>query len=173
MCIRDSLTLVNGPEIVEASGVEAEAEASNVEVIPTIRVNVGNTTNEYIQVANFSEIPTGPMTVEFLYQSPEDFTATGPRQHLLSYAVNGSNNEFLLIADQNLNGGNIGLILNSTQTVVTNAPSSLLLDTNPHRVSVLFDPDADTLEIYIDGALAGSSSVATCLLYTSPSPRDS
>ena len=155
------LTLVNSPEIVTVSGVEAEAEASNVEVIPTIRVNVGNTTNEYIQVANFSEIPTGPMTVEFLYQSPEDFTATGPRQHLLSYAVNGSNNEFLLIADQNLNGGNIGLILNSTQTVVTNAPSSLLLDTNPHRVSVLFDPDADTLEIYIDGALAGSSSVAT------------
>ncbi|MFK7941995.1 MAG: LamG-like jellyroll fold domain-containing protein, partial [Paracoccaceae bacterium] len=151
------LALVNAPEIVTVTN----PEAPNVEIIPTIRMNTGTITNEYVRAANFDEMPTGPMTIEFIYQSPEDFDPTGGRQHLLSYAVSGSTNEFLLIADQAANSGQIGLILNSSQTIITDAPSSLLLDTEPHRLSVLFDPDGDTLEIYIDGVLAGGSTVAT------------
>ena len=150
------LALINQPEIVSAPA----PEAPNVEVIPTIRMNIGNITNEYVRAASFSDMPTGPMTIEFIYQSPEDFDASGGRQHLLSYAVSGSTNEFLFYADQSSGNGTFGLILNNTQTITTDAPSSLLLDTQPHRLSVLFDPDGDTLEIYIDGVLAGSAAAA-------------
>ncbi|MEM7743842.1 MAG: LamG-like jellyroll fold domain-containing protein [Pseudomonadota bacterium] len=150
------LKLINGPEIVTTP----EPEAPSVEVIPTIRMNVGSITNEGVQAGSFAAMPSGPMTIEFVYQSPEGFDASGGRQHLLSYAVQGSTNEFLLFADQSSNSGQIGLILNSAQTIITDAPSSLLLDTEPHRLSILFDPDADTLQIYIDGVLAGGASVA-------------
>ncbi|MEM1298253.1 MAG: LamG-like jellyroll fold domain-containing protein, partial [Pseudomonadota bacterium] len=140
------LALVNAPEIVTVD----EPTPPNVEVIPTVRVNIGTITDDYIEIDN-TPMPTADMTMEFVMQGldlPEEFSQ---RQHFASYAVPGSNNEFLMFVDGTNLAGNIGFGVSGNSGFDTGLPSSLLFDGEPHRVSITLDVSEQVFTFYIDG----------------------
>ncbi|MEM9061265.1 MAG: LamG-like jellyroll fold domain-containing protein, partial [Pseudomonadota bacterium] len=157
----DHLALVNSPDVLD---VELP-ELRGVEVIPTIRVNVAPEDDQAIQVGGFP-MPTGPMTIETIIQFHDDLESGQGRQHFISYAVddnasnNNSFNEFLIFADQNPANPFIGGILNNSQSFLTDVPSTSLMDGEAHRFSIVYDPDADLIQMYIDGEQVYSETLA-------------
>lgn len=148
----DHLAIRNAPDVIDA----VLPGLPNVTVIGTVRVNVPSVNDEAIQVGGFA-MPTGPMTIETIIQFHDDFEVNDGRQHFISYAVddnasnNNSFNELLVFADQNAANPVLGLVVNNSQTILTDVPSTALMDGDAHRFSLVFDPVADLIEIYIDG----------------------
>lgn len=111
--------------------------------VPLIELNTQGSLSDRLSVAGF-DLPTGGMTIEMVIQ------ADGPTSNeaLVSYAVAGSTNEFLLIEQNNTNV--LEVVVNG-QVHSTGVPVSAIRDGMPHRLSVVLDQPAATLTILVDG----------------------
>lgn len=102
---------------------------------------VGDTGNDF---------PASQLSVELVFQ--RDNTASSAS--LLSYAVPGSNNEFLIFQDAT----RLLVFVNGSVRFVNLAP-----DTDLHRLTITFDQTSitDNLRFYLDGAEVGVRSLST------------
>ncbi|EAQ04757.1 Hemolysin-type calcium-binding protein [Pseudooceanicola batsensis HTCC2597] len=140
------LKLMNAPKIVSA----VDPAAPVATVIPTVRVNAHPNQTEYVQANPFA-MPTGDATIEFVMQAldrPEEFSE---RQHFASYAVPDSNNEFLMYVDGTNSAGTIGMGIAGNPGFNTGVSSALIMDGQPHRISVTLDVSEQVATLYVDG----------------------
>lgn len=105
---------------------------------------------QYLDGGVFGDMPSGSITLEFLFRSAGDFDPNGPEFSFLSYSGGGDNNEILIFGLKDERG--IALVFNG-RSVDTGYRLDQLFDREMHRVTAVFDTENNQIEMYVDGIL--------------------
>ncbi|WP_417210007.1 LamG-like jellyroll fold domain-containing protein [Antarctobacter sp.] len=122
--------------------------------VPAFRLNEGATRDQMLGLNGYDDMPGGSFTVDLMFRATEAFGAL--HSPFVSYAVPGSINELVIFGNRGGNGLEIWL---NDRLYVTNVPTALLFDTQPHRItlSVATVPgsvapgDKAGFTLYVDG----------------------
>lgn len=105
-----------------------------------------------LELADFDNFPVDAFTIDMMVRAdpvPDDLPGH-LAYTLISYAVPGSNNEFLLITDGS--SDQLRIIVDSASVYDTGVSTKgTLFDGTPHRVAVTMDGATGSLALYIDG----------------------
>ncbi|WP_193213636.1 LamG-like jellyroll fold domain-containing protein [Luteolibacter marinus] len=93
-------------------------------------------------------MPTDSVSISLLVEGTNSGNAC-----LFGYGAGTSPNEFSLFTD----GGNLVVYLNATRL---DFPSLEVMDGDPHQLAITWTKDGGTLELYLDGSPAASSTVS-------------
>ena len=111
-------------------------------------------TGDVATIRGIGDFPTDAITVSLTFSSTDYPSAAETNgTSLFSYAVGGSNNEFLLFAQSN---GQLGVYINGRARSL-NADMRSLFDGDYHHLAVSWDSADGSLELYIDGSPAVSA----------------
>jgi Ca2+-binding RTX toxin-like protein len=116
-----------------------------------LAMNENGVTDQYVEVANFDEMPTENFTVEWLYRG--DGLGMATEVPFVSYGVPGETNEFLVLGQLPTT---ISVWVND-QYFDTGVLTSLVTDGQVHRMSVSVNTGAGPngrISLYIDGVEA-------------------
>ncbi|MEM7683979.1 MAG: LamG-like jellyroll fold domain-containing protein, partial [Pseudomonadota bacterium] len=144
--------------------VETVAAAPEAPTVALVQLNPGLISSalpsaaslDYAETSSFADMPTGALTFEMLFRSSGGFDPSGPSQVFASYAVPGNDNEFLLFGYKD--GRGLEVSFNGTR-IETGVRIDQLFDRELHRISVTVDPDANKVEVLIDGIVLFSQEV--------------
>ncbi|MFD0915538.1 hypothetical protein ACFQ14_03860 [Pseudahrensia aquimaris] len=124
------------------------------EGVAMVSLNQGTETRQGLQIDNLDAMPTGPLTVEMLYQHTPSAEQTEEGISFFSYSVPGSNVELgmfgVIEPFAGLTSTNIRLFVDGT-LINTNVSTERLLDGAVHRLSLVVDPTSNVVGLYIDG----------------------
>lgn len=102
-----------------------------------------------VERADMDDFPVNAFTVEMLVQA-QSVQNTGQGSYsLMSYAVAGSSNEFLLITEGS--DESFRFIVNGTVTDTNIPTATTMFDNQEHRIAVTFDAANGALALFIDG----------------------
>lgn len=117
--------------------------------IDTLVLNQGAEVGQYATLGNFTAMPSGSLTLEMLYKSNGPLDPTGP--DLIFFSYEQVRNDILIFGFPDGGAPNFGLRFNSTEFMLTDVPTSIVMDGQAHRISVIFDIETDMLSLWIDG----------------------